>query len=478
MAKCSSCGRQIGFSFGKKLCRWCVEYQATQRGDTKNSEVQRVMPTPWRQSESVSSSFNYLFIGINLLVFLAMIGAGFPIMGPSPQQMIPWGANFGPLTLGGEPWRLLSYMFLHYGIIHFGFNMWCLWDLGALAESLYGDWVYAIVYILCGLGGGICSVWWHPNGVSAGASGAVFGIAGALIASLKLGEFSLPRPMIAGTFRSVIMFAGYNLVFGAISGRTDNACHIGGLLTGLALGALIAVVAPDRNNILRRLGICAAVLAIMLGCLQLVIRSRGYVVMAQQATMMISEGKISEAIPYLERAIRLRPDYALLHQNLAYAYARTKNYDKAEAELRRAIDLDPRNQFDWYGLGTLYLSNNKPAEANRTFSRMLELNPKSAYAHFGLAAVASAENKHELALQELDKSIALDPRIGAEYNRGLTLTKLKRYDEALASLKKHQEVNGDTYEAEMALADVYRSKGLIKEADEATARANELKQNE
>jgi rhomboid protease GluP len=268
MAKCASCGRNLGgFSFGKRLCRWCVDYEAGKRGDAKGDDIQRVMPTPWKKSDALGGvTFNQLFVGINLLVFLAMVGSGISLMsGPNRLEMVHWGGNFGPLTLSDEPWRIVTYMFLHYGLIHIGFNLWCLWDLGALAESLYGDWTFAVVYLLCGLGGGVMSVWWHPGSVSAGASGAIFGLAGALIASLKLGDFSLPRAMISGSLRSVVAFAGYNLVFGAISGFTDNACHIGGLLTGLILGALIAVAAPNRDQIFRRLAICLAMLLLLVG---------------------------------------------------------------------------------------------------------------------------------------------------------------------------------------------------------------------
>src|SRR3954451_9703709 len=151
MAKCSSCGREVGFSFGKRLCRWCVEYQDQKSGKAKDDEFQRVMPTPWKRSAVSSLSFNQLFLGVNLLVFLAMVATGISLSGPNSPQLIQWGANYGPQTLGGQPWRLLTYMFVHIGVLHFGFNMWCLWDLGALAESLYGDWLFALVYVASGL---------------------------------------------------------------------------------------------------------------------------------------------------------------------------------------------------------------------------------------------------------------------------------------------------------------------------------------
>ena len=216
------------------------------------------MPTPWTRGRASSGpTFTHLFVAVCVLVYVASVATNIPF------DM--WGANFGPFTMGGQPWRLITYMFLHGGLLHIAFNMWCLWDLGALAESLYGDWFYAITYILCGIGGGLFSLAWHPGIPTVGASGAIFGVAGALIASLKLGDFTLPRVAIAGVMRSVIVFVGYNVVLGAFFQGTDNACHIGGLLTGLLIGGLIAVIAPDRDHLGRRLAILALVAVLLYG---------------------------------------------------------------------------------------------------------------------------------------------------------------------------------------------------------------------
>jgi len=480
MAKCSSCGRNLGgFPLGKKLCRWCVEYEAAKKGETKGDEVQRVMPTPWKRSEALGGvSFNQLFVGVNLLVFLAMVGSGISLMsGPNSQQMIHWGGNFGPLTLGGEPWRIITYMFLHYGIIHFGFNMWCLWDLGTLAESLYGDWTFAVLYVLSGIGGGVVSLWWHPASVSAGASGAIFGVAGALIASLKLGDFSLPRPMIAGTLRSVVMFAGYNLVFGAISGRTDNACHIGGLVTGLVLGALIAVVAPDRHEVFQRITVCLAVLAIVAGAGWWVNQSLGYVVVAQRGRMLLGQGRIDEGIVELERAVRVRPNYASAHFDLAHAYMMKAQLPQAEAELKRVIELEPRNEGAQYDLGMMYLKNNQLAESRNAFAQMLDANPRSPDAHVGLGMVAAASRDDKGAIPEFKKAIELDEETDAYYNLGLSYSRLKRYDEAIPAFRKQQQVNGDDPDTELALADAYSAKGMTREAEDAVQKAAALKQH-
>jgi rhomboid protease GluP len=476
MAKCTSCGRDLGFKLGKKLCRWCVEHEAAQRGELGDDQIQRVMPTPWKRSVAVAGgSFNQLFIGVNLLVFLAMVASGISMMGPNPSQMIHWGGNFGPLTLGDQPWRLLTYMFLHYGIIHFGFNMWCLWDLGAMAESLYGDWLFALIYVLSGVGGGIASLAWHPTTVSAGASGAVFGIAGALIASLKLGEFSLPRPVIYASLRSVVMFAGYNLVFGAMSGRTDNACHIGGLVTGLTLGALIAVSAPDRDRVFMRLTICLAVIAALAGSAFWVQHTRGFVVIAQRGIELLEQGKTDEAIAALRRAVAYQPGNPDIHFYLAQAYTAKSQYAQAEVELVRVLTLELDNNSARYNLGWVYINEKKFVEARKTFLDLLALNPKNANAHDGLGYIALQEGNYQSAATEFSQAIELDPEEGDYHALGTAYSKMNRHDDAIAAFKHSQETYGDDQDTELALADAYRAKGLIREADEATAKAAQLK---
>jgi rhomboid protease GluP len=236
MANCERCGRQLpGFTFGKKICQWCVQHEAAQRGEVREDARQPVMRTPWvRQSESTISLTQIIF-GINVAVFLAMALSGSSVMDFSGLELIRFGANFGPLTLSGEWWRLLTNIFVHGGLIHIAFNMWCLWDLGALCESLYGKWTFGLIYLICGLGASLTSIAWHA-GPSVGASGAIFGLAGALLAALKLGEFSVPRSALSGVMRSLGAFVVYNLLFGLLPG-IDNSAHIGGLITGAIVGA-------------------------------------------------------------------------------------------------------------------------------------------------------------------------------------------------------------------------------------------------
>jgi rhomboid protease GluP len=265
MANCIRCGRKLpGLTFGKKICQWCRQYEAAQRGEIVDETPQPVMTAPWARRREFPISLTQILLGINVAVYLAMALASGSVVDFAGLDLRPWGANIGPYTIAGQWWRLFTYMFVHGGILHIGFNMWCLWDLGALCESLYGASTYAGIYLITGVGAGVASVAWNPLVASVGASGAIFGLAGALIASFYLGEFNLPGMAIKGTLTSLLIFAAFNIFFGTVMSGVDNAAHFGGLGVGLILGALIAKLAPQRGHVLRRvvvLGIVALAVA-------------------------------------------------------------------------------------------------------------------------------------------------------------------------------------------------------------------------
>src|SRR5208283_74783 len=113
MANCIRCGRQLPpLTFGKKICQWCVQHEAAQRGEEGDDAKQIVMPAPWvRQGQSTITLTHVLF-GANVAVFIAMVMASGPSLDFPGQVMVHFGANFGPYTLSGDWWRLVTYMFL------------------------------------------------------------------------------------------------------------------------------------------------------------------------------------------------------------------------------------------------------------------------------------------------------------------------------------------------------------------------------
>jgi rhomboid protease GluP len=212
------------------------------------------------RSSWATAPATYLLLGINCAVFLVMVGNGVSIGSPTTQQLMHWGANnTGSVLINGEWWRIITAMFVHVGILHLATNMWCLWNLGLLAEPLMGSGGVLAVYILTGAAGNLLSTdinWLWPirdgaGGVffpaGAGASGAVFGIAGALIVLLKSNRLPVPPEELKKLRRSVIYFAALNLVLGlSISGgnlflhsslNIDNMAHLGGFACGLLFAA-------------------------------------------------------------------------------------------------------------------------------------------------------------------------------------------------------------------------------------------------
>src|SRR5271165_3537515 len=354
MANCIRCGRQMPpVIFGKKICQWCVQHEAAQRGEIDENAKQPVIAAPWVQRES-SVTLTQIIFGANVMVFIAMVMASGPSLDFTGQVSVHFGANYGPYTLSGQWWRLLTYMFLHGGLFHIAMNMWCLWNLGTLCESLYGRWTYAAIYLITGVAGGLASVAWNPQVLSVGASGAIFGLAGALIASFYLGEFSLSGISIKGTLSSLLFFAGFNLFLGSVVPGIDNACHAGGLVSGLALGALIARVAPQHDAPLRRasvLGVVALAVAVSAVGVQRW-RSSGM----HLGSAINAQRNNQRMIGELQKKVRQSPQDASAHYALAHQYFISRQIPEGIGELKLVLELQPQNAKARMDLGAAYLS--------------------------------------------------------------------------------------------------------------------------
>ena len=453
-----------------------MQHEAAKRGELPDDAPQPVMAPPWRQSAMASMSLSRALVGINILIYIAMgiVGGGL-FSDPSGQQLIRSGANYGPLTFSGEWWRLLSYCFLHGGFLHIAFNMWCLWDLGALCESLYGTWTFGAIYFTSAVAGGLASTGFHPERMSVGASGAIFGLAGALIAGFYLGEFSLPRPVIQMQLRSIVLFVGYNIVIGAVSGPTDNLCHLGGLLGGMFCGALIARFAPSENDVRSRLTIIAiAVLTLTTITIRLE-RSRGWIFRAQNANELLRERKYDDAIAELRTVLKMKPSYLPAQLALAKVYLAKQQPAQAEAELKQVLQHDPENPDAAYLLGFTYLDQKRVPEAIQTFSALVAKHPNQAGSHYGLGMALAAGGNMRQAIEEFKTTLKLRPDLeGVYYRLGQAQAELGLDDDAIASFQ-NEIANQDDYDTEIALAHMYEKKGMHDKAAEAMERAEKLK---
>ncbi len=475
MANCIRCGRRLAPLSFKKICQWCAHHEAVQRGEVPEDAPQPVMAAPWVRRGEAGITLTQVLFGANVAVFIAMVLASGPSLDFTGQVMVRFGANYGPFTLSDQWWRLLTYMFLHGGVFHIAMNMWCLWNLGTLCESLYGRWTYAAVYLITGVAGGLASVAWNPGVLSVGASGALFGLSGALIASFSLGEFSLPSVAIRGTLTSLVVFAGFSLFFGGVVGGIDNACHIGGLVSGLILGALIARVAPDPNAVGRRVNVLLLMVLVVAGSALGVQRWRGFPMRFGLTMQSLSENDPNRAIAHLQAVVRQRPNSVEAHFALADVYFSKAQYAQAEGEFKRVLVLQPKHKAARFQLGMTYLNEKRPRDAENSFRELLAEDANDADAHFGLALALADEGDHQAAIQEYITAAKLSDFPSLNYNLGLSYAKLKMYDEAIAAYLKEQDKNGDDIDIENALAEAYQAKGMPQQAQEARSKAAQLK---
>lgn len=182
------------------------------------------MPTIW---------VTKTIITINVLVFFAMLASGAGFWHSSSDIQLLWGANFGPATQDGQWWRLASAMFLHFGVMHLLLNMWSLWDAGQLVERMYGRLRFAGIYFVSGLSGNLLSLVMHGNSaISGGASGAVFGVYGALMVYVWLERASINLKEFRWLFWGAAAFSAITIVMGFVVTGIDNSAHIGGFIAG------------------------------------------------------------------------------------------------------------------------------------------------------------------------------------------------------------------------------------------------------
>jgi rhomboid protease GluP len=202
-----------------------------------------------------------------VLAFVAVVASGGSIMSPAPDLLQRWGATYGPLVAAGEWWRLGTAMFLHGGLIHLAFNMFVLLSIGALVERMFGHVPFLLVHLASGVAGSVASVYAHPLSVGIGASGAIFGLYGALFGYLVWKRASMPPDVLDSLRRGGVAFVLYNGVFGFVSDEVDMAAHIGGLVAGVIAGlALASPVASGsaRARAAKSLVVASAAAAILI----------------------------------------------------------------------------------------------------------------------------------------------------------------------------------------------------------------------
>ena len=203
-------------------------------------------PTPWAL---------YAVIAVNVGVWLLNLLQGVSPTTPTSAELFAWGANSTTAVVrDGEYWRLLSATVLHGGVLHLGLNMFALWDAGRRVCRWFGNGQFLLIYLAAGLAGSALSLHFSSQqAVSVGASGAVFGVLGALMVGVYQHRDSVPKAMATQILTSQGVFVALMLVQGFARSGIDNAAHVGGLVVGALTAWLLVELVDERaSQVLRR----------------------------------------------------------------------------------------------------------------------------------------------------------------------------------------------------------------------------------
>lgn len=313
----------------------------------------------------------YYFIALNVLYFIFIEFNGGSM---DTETLITYGAKYNPAIIDGEWWRIVTSMFMHIGIIHLGMNMLALYYLGTAVEQIFGLTRFMVMYMLAGIGAGIAS-FALTNSVSAGASGAIFGMFGAL---LYFGV--IHRKLFLQTMGTSILFIiGINLVFGFTVPAIDNSAHIGGLIAGL-VAANIVQLPKQQNKTVRKIGTVVFVIGISV-CIWYGFTNNSNVLMYELTEIeQLQEEKeydvvIERTTELLESDDQFAPQ--LLFQR-SYARIMTFEFDTALEDLEQLIVLeDTRMPEAYYNAALLYIEKGETDLAKERIKQAYELQPEN-----------------------------------------------------------------------------------------------------
>ncbi len=386
----------------------------------------------------------YVILGLNFAVFLLMAGTDasthpplrdwalrtFTGIGSDPEFLLRFGASLGPYTRRGEYWRLVMPMFLHIGALHLLMNNYALWVLGRFLERVYGYARFTFLYVFTGIGSAALSMSMSDK-VSAGASGAIFGIAGVMLVAGFLHRQSIPPHWGRAFGKGILPVIVLNLALGfALHKWVDNWAHLGGLASGIVLGFLIPPIsrelfpAPSAERPSWVLAIPVTIVVLAMAATVRDYRTNS------EVSRLLADGEHFRAAH--------RDDWALLRFQAAAVRA-------------------PRDERPHEALGLLHLSEKRWADAVREYNEALRLNSLSDVARFGLAKAyreLGDESKAQENLKAVLKNVPNDDA-DAQYVLASLFYQQQFFAEAIGHYQQALRLKPDMAEAHNDLAWLY-----------------------
>jgi membrane associated rhomboid family serine protease/tetratricopeptide (TPR) repeat protein len=374
----------------------------------------------WPVATIIFFVLNFIFFGLELYAGGADNG----------QVLLNFGASFGPYLRRGDYWRLVMPMFLHGGWLHILGNSYALYILGPILERVYGYGRYATIYVAAGIGGALLSMTASKD-VSVGASGAIFGIAGAMVVTGYIHRDAIPPRWGRAFGRGMIPFIVLVLASGLLEHGIDNWGHLGGLATGALLAFMIP---PPRLDI--SYGEVAeppsqAIVAFPLVVVIFAMAATAHHYRTIQAMdRLLAEGERFESaqqydrqLQSIQQALRVAPHEEQPHEEMGTYYLAQKRYDQAIQEFQEAIRLSGGDDHAQLELGLAYQLKGDPQKAQQIFVSVLGKNPQTAEGKgllaSNLAILADLYTQQKLyaeAIGKYQEALRLDPDLAEAQN--------------------------------------------------------------
>ncbi|GEN31098.1 rhomboid protease GluP [Cerasibacillus quisquiliarum] len=314
-------------------------------------------------------NFTYILIAMNVMMFLFMTLNGGTT---DTVNLIKFGAKYNPaILIDGEWWRLITSTFIHIGFIHLFMNMLALFYLGQVVERIYGSWRFIVIYFIAGIGGSLSSFAFTYH-VSAGASGAIFGLFGAI---LFFGIYY--KELFFKTMgMNIIFLVCLNVTIGFMLPAIDNAAHLGGLIAGF-LGAGVVHLPHKKSRSIRLLATMSLISILTITFLYGASKHKGTPEYDWYLTNHYLENEAyEETIQLTTKALESYDELEaeFLFQR-SFAYLKLLDYHSAMSDLERLIEIDPNIPEAHYNLALIYIEIQQYKQAKETIKKAYDLHP-------------------------------------------------------------------------------------------------------
>lgn len=452
----------VGMSYGEPSTQQDAQLAAEQNAATAAEApgelltYREKMLYPWLAPAKKITAAKVIILA-NVLVFAAMavFSGGKSAVSPTTLFLLDWGANYGPSTFGGEYWRLVSCTFVHSGFLHIAMNMAVFNDISRTVERLMGTLKFVLMYFISGIGGSLVSSLVNPVGVSVGASGAVFGVYGALLAFVQMHRSEIPKEVFSETCKGLFAFIILNLAIGFASAHTDNGAHIGGLIFGYLSGLALFNRAQLNFPVLRQIRLknvlgTILVIGLLFGLFkvdEIGIFDKDGELVKGKISKLFDTGHLSDGFDLINSFILCQPNNPVGYSQRALMYVSLQQMDKAVPDVEKALALDPNNLTATMIKAGIFESRGDLKSALTLENNAVRIAPSKPQPYAQRATTNRNLRRYREALSDCDMAMKLSSKsTDLILLKASILEQAEHLDEALALLNTIPEEKSESQE--------------------------------